>query len=563
VKVTFWLLDINSETRNGTAELWLWGIAENGERVLIIDRNFAGYFYAVIEEGLAPSKIAEEIRKTHNASIVKLEVAPRKFFGNPVQTVKVYCRNPDGMAKLARTLRTLEGIQDCLEDDIRFAMQYLIVNNVVPCGWHEIDAAEEENTLGIRADKVYSATSTPKLLDRNNVPPLRILSFAMTCYSREGSPKPDRNPIIILSTATNNGEEKQFLTNEGKDDKTLLEEFISYVQKFDPDAIVGYGTNTIDWLYLKERSQKLGLKLCIDRACTEPHTSVYGHTSLTGMANLDLADFADEFPDVKVKTLQSLADYLGIMKTAQHPIIEDVDFADYWDDKQKREAFKSFSTDNARRIKDVITALLDFTIQLSNLVSLPLDHVMTAAVGFRVEWFLIKHAQKIGELIPKRIKQSYRPYAGGIVLKPEAGLHTNIAVLDFKSMYPNIMIAYNLSPDTYIPPKDQTPPSSVFEAPEVKHKFQKKPPGFYKEVLTYLINVRNEIRAKIKTPNPKSIEHQVLDARQKAVKVITNATYGYAGWTAARWYRKPVAEAASAWGRHIILTAIKMAENTG
>ena len=105
MKITFWLLDINSETRNGTAELWLWGIAENGERVLVIDRNFVAYFYAVVEEGFDPSKVAEEIRKTHNASIVKLEVAPRKFFGKPVQTVKVYCRNPDEAAKLARTLR--------------------------------------------------------------------------------------------------------------------------------------------------------------------------------------------------------------------------------------------------------------------------------------------------------------------------------------------------------------------------------------------------------------------------------------------------------------------------
>jgi DNA polymerase I len=563
VKVTFWLLDINSETRNGTAELWLWGIDTHGERVIVVDRNFVGHFYAVVAENFDPSKVAEEIRKTHNASIVKLEVAPRKFFGKPVQTVKVYCRNPDEATKLARTLRKLEAIQDCLEDDIRLSMQYLITNNVVPCGWHELDAVEEKNTLGIRADKVYSATSTPKLLDRTDVPPLRTLSFAMTCYSKEGSPKPDRNPIIIISTATNNGEEKQFLANENKDDKPLLEQFMSYVQKFDPDAIVGYGTNTIDWLYLKERCRKLGLTLSIDRACTEPHTSVYGHTSLTGIANLDLADFADEFPDVKVKTLQNLADHLDVMKTAQHAIIEDVDFADYWDDRQKRESLKRFSMDNASRVKGVTMALLSFAMQLSNLVSLPLDHIMTAAVGFRVEWFLIKHAQKIGELIPKRIEQPYRPYAGGIVLKPQAGLHENIAVLDFKSMYPNIMITYNLSPDTYISPKEQAPPSGVFEAPEVKHKFQKEPPGFYKEVLSYLIGVRSKIRAKMKTLNQKSLEYQILDARQKAVKVITNAAYGYAGWIGARWYRKPVAEAASAWGRHTILTAIKMAENAG
>jgi DNA polymerase I len=166
-------------------------------------------------------------------------------------------------------------------------------------------------------------------------------------------------------------------------------------------------------------------------------------------------------------------------------------------------------------------------------------------------------------LIPKRIEQPYRPYVGAIVLKPEPGLHENIAVLDFKSMYPNIMITYNLSPDTYVPPREPISPCGVYEAPEVKHRFRKEPTGFYKEVLSYLINVREEIRSRMKKISPESVEYRVLDARQKAVKVITNASYGYAGWIGARWYIKPVAEAATAWGRHTILNAINMAETAG
>jgi DNA polymerase I len=165
--------------------------------------------------------------------------------------------------------------------------------------------------------------------------------------------------------------------------------------------------------------------------------------------------------------------------------------------------------------------------------------------------------------VPKRIEQPYRPYVGAIVLKPEPGLHENIAVLDFKSMYPSIMIAYNVSPDTYVSPKEPMPSSGVYEAPEVKYRFRKEPAGFYKEVLSYLINVRDEIRSRMKQVSPESVEYRVLDARQKAVKVITNASYGYAGWIGARWYIKPVAEAAAAWGRHTILDAIKMAEKAG
>ncbi len=202
-------------------------------------------------------------------------------------------------------------------------------------------------------------------------------------------------------------------------------------------------------------------------------------------------------------------------------------------------------------------------MQLASITSLPLDQVMAAAVGFRVEWFLIKQAQNIGELIPKRIEQQYLSYAGGLVLSPKPGIHKNIAVLDFKSMYPNIMITYNISPDTYVSPDESIPASGVYIAPEVGHKFRKSPSGFYKEALTYLINVRGKIRQKMKTIEQKSVEYHVLDARQKAVKIITNAAYGYAGWIGAKWYIKPVAEAASAWGRHIILSSSHMAEKAG
>ena len=281
------------------------------------------------------------------------------------------------------------------------------------------------------------------------------------------------------------------------------------------------------------------------------------------MANVDLADFMDVFPEVKVKTLSNLANYLGIMKNASGIEIEDVEFADYWDNQQKREALKEFSLNNARKIQGSAKLLLDFALQLSSLVSLPLDHVMTAAVGFRVEWFLIKQTRKIGELIPRRVEQPYRSYAGGLVLNPKPGLHDNIAVLDFKSMYPNIMIRYNLSPDTYVAPDEPEPPGGVYEAPEVKHRFRKAPPGFYKEALTYLIEVRNKIRTQMKTLSPSTVEYSILDARQKAVKIITNAAYGYAGWVGARWYIKPVAEAASAWGRHTILSATRLAEDKG
>ncbi len=565
MKVRFWLLDVNYEVKNHEPEIWLWGLDDSGNRVLVVDRSFLAYFYAVVKEGFDVNKVLKEVesKKAECSFLVKVEVVEKKFFGKPVKALKVYCRDPDVIAKCARVFRKIEGVEECLEDDVRYSMRYLIDNDIVPCGWHEVEVAEEAKDLGVRVDRVYVAKSSPKFLERTDVPNLKILGFSAICYSREGSPKPDRNPVVIISAATNSGEERQFVAGENRDDKPVLEAFIDYVLSFDPDIIVGFGVNRQDWAYLNERCKRLGIRLSIDRAGTEPHTSVYGHVSITGRANVDIFDFADEFPDVKVKTLENLADYLGVMKIEKRVLIEDVEFADYWDDKAKREILKKFSMENTRCIMGIADAILDFAMQLSSLVGLPIDHVGTAAVGFRVEWFLIKHAHKIGELVPKRVEQPYRPYVGAIVLSPKPGLHENIAVLDFASMYPNLMISYNLSPDTYVAPKEPIPSCGVYEAPEVKHRFRKEPSGFYKEVLSHLINIRNEIRAKMKRCAPDGVEYRVLDARQKAVKVITNASYGYAGWVGARWYIKPVAEAATAWGRHTILTAIKMAEEEG
>jgi DNA polymerase I len=564
VKLAFWLLDINTKVSKDedSFELWLWGITNAGERIFVVDKNFTAYFYAVVAPDFDAQKVTDAILRIYGEFVSAAEVVSRRFFGKPVAAIKVACKDATSTTKVAKQLRSIEGVADCLEDDIRAAMRYLIDCAVVPCSWVEVDVDEIENIEGVRAAKVYRAISKPCQLDRADVPPLRVLSFSLICYSREGSPKPDRNPILMLSAVTGNGEERQFVVGEDRKDKQVLQDFLGYIEGFDPDVIVSYGGNAVDWAYLRGRAKKHGLKLSFDRAGFEPHSSLYGHVSTTGVVNVDLADFMDVFPEVKVKTLWNLAENLGVLK-GSGVAVEDVAYADYWDTPQKRSELLQFGLLSARKVKGLAGLLLGFAMQLSNLTGLPLDYVMTAAPGFRIEWYLIRRAQKTGELIPKRIEQPYIPYAGGLVLSPKPGLHENIAVLDFKSMYPNIMITYNLSPDTYLSPDQPTPPEGAYVAPELGHRFRKSPSGFYKEALTDLIAVRGKIRSKMRQLSPQVVQYHILDARQKAVKIITNAAYGYAGWVGARWYIKPVAEAASAWGRHIILSASQMAKVAG
>ena len=564
MKVSFWLLDVNYEVREHKPEMWIWGIDNHGKRVLILDRNFPAYFYAVVKEGANPQAVIEKIhsRKTEFPFIIRLEPVKKKFFGKHVDAIKVVCQDPSLVPKYAKALSKIEDVKQCLEDDIRYSMRYIIDNEMSPCGWHEVEVEPTENQQGVQVDDVYLAKTFPRSIEKTEVPQLRILGFSMISYSPKGAPRPEKNPVVIISVATNTGEEKQFVA-EDFDDKPVLEAFVEYVRDFDPDVIVGYGTNRQDWPYLVKRSKKLGINLFVDRANTKPHTSVYGHVSITGRANIDFFDFAEDLTEVKVKTLENVADFLGVMPLEKRTLIEDVDYAAYWDDPEKRLTLLEFSKENTRCVMGITSAMLDEAMQLASLVGLPLDHVGTAAIGFRVEWFLIREAYKIGELVPKRVERPYFPYAGAVVLAPKPGLHENIAVLDFKAMYPNIMITYNVSPDTYVSPSEPEPPSGVNIAPEVKHRFRKEPPGFYKEVLSRLIAVRDEIRPKLKKLDPRSAEYRILDARQKAIKVITNASYGYTGWIGARWYIKPVAEAATAWGRHIIMKTVELAKKVG
>jgi len=564
LKVTFWLLDINQEIRDHQPEVWLWGINEENKLILVIDRGFLPYFYLLLKSEEVPQDVMERLLtfKKEMPFLQELILVDRRFFGRSVKAIKVVCSDPDFLSEYSKKLVKVQGVETSLEESIRYTMRYLIDREVIPCSWHEVEVEEAKNNGGLQVEVVYTAKGSLRPVERPDIPLLKVLGFTMVTYSRRGTPKPERDPVVVLSVATNSGDETQFIAGE-EGDKPLIEGFIKHVRAYDPDIIVGYGSNQRDWSYLLTRAKRLGLRLSVDRSGGEPHSSVYGHISITGRANIDLYDFADEFPEVKIKTLENVADFLGVMKIKDRSLIEEIDFPAYWEDPERRPALLKFSSENLYSIMGIAEDIFDFAVQLSNLVGIPLDHIGAAAAGFRVEWVLIKKAYAIGELIPERRERPYFPYEGGLVLTPKPGIHENVAVLDFKSMYPNLMIAKNVSPDTYLLPGEADPPGGVNVAPEVGHRFRREPAGFYKEVLTHLINTRDEIRERLKNLEPGSVEYRVLDSRQRAVKIITNASYGYAGWLGARWYLKPVAEAAAAWGRQTIKNTIEMAEEIG
>ncbi len=569
MKLKFYLLDVTYEVVGREPHIIMWGIDEKGNRIVLRDRSFRPYFYAVLDENTDVNEVKHRIQRLSKprSPIISVNEVSKKYFGEQVKALRITTVIPETVREYREEVKRIQGVREVLEADIRFSMRYIIDHQLIPCGWHEVEVEQiplSPQYKG-RISAEYLVKSPPRPLGAEELRPpnLRILAFDIEVYSKQGSPRPDRDPVIIISVMNDRGEVKIFEA-EGYNDRKVIQGFVDYVLEYDPDIIVGYNSNRFDWPYLVERAKYLGIRLDVGRRKDSmPTTSVYGHVSIAGRLNVDLYDFAEEIHEIKVKSLENVADYLGVMKKSERVLIEWYQIPEYWDNPEKRKLLVKYAEDDVRSTYGLSEKFLPFAIQLSMITGLPLDQVGAASVGFRLEWYLMRSAYLFNELIPNRVERPYEPYTGAIVLEPKRGVHENIAVLDFSSMYPNIMIKYNVGPDTLVRDPSICEKYGCWIAPEVGHRFRKEPPGFFKKVLETLLKLRREVRAKMKEYPVDSVEYRILDERQRALKVLANAAYGYMGWVGARWYCREGAEAVTAWGRQTIKKAIEIARSLG
>ncbi len=569
MQLTFQLLDVTYDVVGREPVILIYARLDTGERALLSYHGFRPYFYALLEDDADPGEIASRVRRLSepDSPIIGVEPLEMKYKGRSVKVIRVTTLIPASVRKYREKVLAVAGVRDALEADIRFSMRFLIDKNLYPMRWYRAEAVEDRKRPGYRVDKFYRINDPieedPARASVDPLEDLRIMAFDIEAYNPRGSPEPSRDPVIIIGLSVRD-RDVEILTAEDRSDRALIYRFVKRIQEIDPDIIVGYNQNRFDWPYLMERSRIHGIRLDVGRKQgAQPQTSAYGHISIHGRLNVDLYDYAEEISGVKIKSLEEVADYLGVMPKEKRVLIDWWRIAEYWDDPEKRETLIAYTRDDVISTILLADKLLPFGAQLSQVSGLPLDQVMAASVGFRLEWRLIREARKLNELVPNRIQRGEETYAGAVVLKPKPGIHEWIAVLDFSSMYPNIMIKYNVGPDTLVEPGKAVDPDSVYIAPDVGHRFRKEPPGFFKTVLEKFLAMRKSVREEMKRIPRDTPLYRILDERQKAIKLLANACYGYLGWTAARWYCRECAESVTAWGRHTILTAISIARSLG
>lgn len=562
MKQLFWLLDINHEVVEGSPEIGLWAIDESGAPILLRDRTYRPSFHLILEENERADEIMAKISGQPSLKILDIHRVRSRLLGRTMEALRVEIEDPDSIEDLARSMsRTLEIVQP-LEADIRYSSKYMIDRGVLPARWNIAEVRRTDDTPGLGVSKVFDVVGETKPSELESVPDLDLLAFSITTGSEIGSPNPSRDAILAATAVTNSDGPIQFVS-DGTDDSKVIQQLVEYFETSDPDIVFGFGSSLGDWPYLMRRAEKSRIGLSVDRSGGIPHQSLFGHISVTGRAAIDLLDFAELIPEVKVKTLSNISKFIGTKSAENVQEIEELRVFSMWKDEASRIMLLEMLRNRVKAILEVGQIFFDFGIEIAGLVSMPLDYVMASDVGHRVESYLMKRAHSLGELIPSRKDRAYESYKGGFVLEPEPGLHGDIAVLDFASMYPSLMIRYNISPDTFVRPDEEVPEDEVNTAPEVLHRFRKHPTGIYKQALANLIESRRRARLEMERSPKNSPIRRILDSRQRALKLITNAMYGYAGWAPARWYMREVAEATAAWGRKAISDTVESAKQLG
>jgi DNA polymerase-2 len=157
---------------------------------------------------------------------------------------------------------------------------------------------------------------------------------------------------------------------------------------------------------------------------------------------------------------------------------------------------------------------------------------------------------------PKPAADLFASDQGGLVYQPVVGLHPDVAEIDFISMYPGIMVRFNISPETAGPGRsDPLHLASLGPSGE--------PPGLIPLTLAPLLDKRLAFKAELaELPrwDPRSKSYK---ARAAAHKWLLVTCFGYLGYKNARFGRIEAHEAVTAYGREALLRAKEAAEDLG
>ena len=206
---------------------------------------------------------------------------------------------------------------------------------------------------------------------------------------------------------------------------------------------------------------------------------------------------------------------------------------------------------------------LDGILEFARVTALPVQQSARLSPGTGISAMQIVTAQRHGIGVPWHKQQSERPKSalelmrrdqGGLIYQPITGLHRQVAELDFVSMYPSLMVRFNISPETAGDQPGDPHHLAPFTGPQ---------PGLVPLTLAPLLEKRLALKARL-LGLPRWDPRRPTDtARAASHKWLLVTCFGYLGYKNARFGRIEAHEAVTAYGREALLRAKESAEDLG
>ncbi|GAB2287233.1 DNA polymerase delta catalytic subunit [Dionaea muscipula] len=501
------------------------------------------------------------------------------------------------------------GVQNFLtyESNVLFALRFMIDCNVVGGNWIEAPAGKYRKTVKnlsycqLEFDCLYTylISHIPEG-EFSKMAPFRILSFDIECAGRKGLfPEPTHDPVIqVANLVTLQGEDQPFVRNimtlkscspiVGVDvmsfdtEREVLLAWRNFLREVDPDIIIGYNICNFDLPYLIQRAEALGIvefpilgRLRSSRVRVKDTTfssRQYGtreskEAAIDGRVQFDLLQVMQREYKLSSYSLNSVsAHFLGEQKEdVHHSIISDLQNGT----AETRRRLAVYCLKDAylpQRLLDKLMFIYNY-VEMARVTGVPISFLLSRGQSIKVLSQLLRKAKQKNLVIPnvKHAGSDQGTYEGATVLEPRAGFYEKpIATLDFASLYPSIMMAYNLCYCTLVTPEDfrklNIPPEFINKTPSgeifVKPEMQK---GILPEILEELLAARKRAKADLKEAKD-PFEKAVLDGRQLALKISANSVYGFTGATIGQLPCLEISSSVTSYGRQMIEHTKKLVE---
>jgi DNA polymerase-2 len=519
----------------GRPIVYLFGKLETGETFLVRDSRCTPYFFVRRADAARAWKLGADRQGDTPCTTLSGEPVTRVEIPVPPDTVPLRDR--------------LHGAGiPTFEADVRFAIRYLIDR-----GLRGSIAIEGPFRSGNRISRVFD---DPTLSGCEFRPHLRVLSIDF-----ETDPKGTRIHSVALH-GKDLEEVLLALPASGKripsavycgTEKNLLLRFSEMLRHYDPDVITGWNLIDFDLTVLGQRLQANHLSLELGRIPgplkIQRDSSFWGasRAELPGRMVLDgIQLLRGAFVKLEDYTLETAARTLlgegkAISGEGRHLEIERLF-------REDLAAFVEYNLTDARLVSRILekTQLVELAVERSLLTGMPLDRVSGSIASF--DFLYLSELRKRGWVAPTvNASAASEPTLGGAVLEPVPGIHENILGFDFKSLYPSLILTFNIDPAGLLtePAADQDP----IQAPNGA-RFRRES-GILPEILSRLI------------PRREAAKRSGDALASQAIKILMNSFYGVLATPACRFHSAPVANAITHFGQSILLWTRQHVEDLG